>query len=361
MPTLDDQLEQDRPCPAPGHRPRVRSRDCTAASRPVLRPRRRTGDSRAMRPVLATMAVAASALVAVIVVTNRDDTATFPDRGRAGRRGQTSRGSDGAADPEAAVTESDAAAPSAGLTAPSPQSKPAPSNAIPTEGRTRRATRAHNDPRRRAEGRQRRRQSDAVGRRARPTLAGDDPTASGGSASFVLSIPTARLDTALEALSGLADVDSLSQDSRDITGGFVTAADRLSDARTERKAILRALGKASNAGQIATLRKRLAMNSSEIARYKGDLDALATPGEPLDRRGHHRGNREPPPRPGWRLDAGRRGPRRRAGARGRSRSNSDRARRHGPTRRTRSRRGARRTAPAPPSAGKCARSRLTAA
>lgn len=271
MPTLDDQLEQDvralRPDIDPAFEAALHRRIETGFAAAATNRRHR-----AMRPVLATMAVAASALVAVIVVTNRDDTATF-QTGAAPAGGETSRGSDGAADPEAAVTESDAAAPSAGLTAPSPQSKPAPSNAIPQK--VERAaqlalTTTPGDVQKVANGVVKATQSAG----GRVTSSQVTTQQEGGSASFVLSIPTARLDTALKALSGLADVDSLSQDSRDITGGFVTAADRLSDARTERKAILRALGKASNAGQIATLRKRLAINSSEIARYKGDLDAL---------------------------------------------------------------------------------------
>jgi len=97
---------------------------------------------------------------------------------------------------------------------------------------------------------------------------------SGGSASFVLRVPTARLDEAIKQLSKLGHVAALDQSSRDITGAFVSVEDRLSDARQERKALLRALGKAQNAGQIATIKQRLRYNRSEIAQYKGQLDAL---------------------------------------------------------------------------------------
>jgi uncharacterized protein DUF4349 len=95
-----------------------------------------------------------------------------------------------------------------------------------------------------------------------------------GSATFRLRIPSRRLDEAVSRLSGLAHVGSLSQSATDITREFVSAADRLSDARAERRALLRALGKATTANEIASLRARLRFNRSEIARYKGELNAV---------------------------------------------------------------------------------------
>jgi hypothetical protein len=96
----------------------------------------------------------------------------------------------------------------------------------------------------------------------------------GGSALFTLRIPTRRLDDALERLSDLAHVGSLRQGSTDITGSFVSAADRLSDARAERRALLKALGKATTANAISSLRQRIRFNRSEIGALKGDLQAL---------------------------------------------------------------------------------------
>ncbi len=101
-----------------------------------------------------------------------------------------------------------------------------------------------------------------------------DVTDGGGSASFTLRIPTRRLDDALKRLSDLAHVGSLRQGSTDITGSFVSAADRLSDARAERRALLKALEKATTPNAIASLRSRLRFNRSEIAALKGDLQAL---------------------------------------------------------------------------------------
>ncbi|HEV7492400.1 DUF4349 domain-containing protein [Baekduia sp.] len=95
----------------------------------------------------------------------------------------------------------------------------------------------------------------------------------GGEASFTLRIPSARLDDTLARLSKLAHVGALNQSATDITAATVSAADQLSDARAERAALLRALGKATTDRQIASLRARLADNRSEIAQRKGALDA----------------------------------------------------------------------------------------
>jgi hypothetical protein len=95
----------------------------------------------------------------------------------------------------------------------------------------------------------------------------------GGEATFTLRIPSARLDDTLARLSKLAHVGALSQSASDITSAVVSAADQLSDARAERAALLRALGKATTNRQIASLKARLADNRSEIAQRKGALDA----------------------------------------------------------------------------------------
>jgi Domain of unknown function (DUF4349) len=95
----------------------------------------------------------------------------------------------------------------------------------------------------------------------------------GGSASFTLRIPTAKLDDTLANLSKLAHVGALNQASTDITAQTASAADRLSDARAERRALLQALGRATTDRQIASLKARLRDNRSEIARRQGALDA----------------------------------------------------------------------------------------
>jgi hypothetical protein len=94
------------------------------------------------------------------------------------------------------------------------------------------------------------------------------------SAVFSLRIPTKRLDDALAALSKLAHVASLSQGSTDITGSFVSASDRLHDARAERRGLLTALGQATTTQEIDALKARLRDNRSQISALKGDLDGL---------------------------------------------------------------------------------------
>jgi hypothetical protein len=95
----------------------------------------------------------------------------------------------------------------------------------------------------------------------------------GGTATFALRIPSARLDATLARLSKLAHVGALNQSAHDITAQTASAAELLSDARAERRALLRALGRATTDRQIASLRARLRDNRSEIAQRKGALDA----------------------------------------------------------------------------------------
>jgi hypothetical protein len=94
------------------------------------------------------------------------------------------------------------------------------------------------------------------------------------SATFALRIPTARLDEAVAALSKLAHVSSLQQGSTDITGSFVSVEARLRDARAERRALLKALAKATTTTAIDAIKLRLRDNRSQIAQLKGELNAL---------------------------------------------------------------------------------------
>ena len=96
----------------------------------------------------------------------------------------------------------------------------------------------------------------------------------GGEATFALRIPTERLDDALAALSKLGHVAQRSQNLTDITGSFTSVQDRLSEARAERRGLLGALGKATTQAHIDSLRSRLRIVRSQIARLNGDLAAL---------------------------------------------------------------------------------------
>ncbi len=101
-----------------------------------------------------------------------------------------------------------------------------------------------------------------------------DATPRGGEATFTLRVPTANLDMAVSRLSKLGHVSALSQSAQDITAAFDSATTRLADARSERSALLRALGRATDAGQIAVLRTRIAGNRADITRLHNDLTAV---------------------------------------------------------------------------------------
>jgi hypothetical protein len=95
-----------------------------------------------------------------------------------------------------------------------------------------------------------------------------------GNASFVLRVPTARLDDALARLSKLGHVRSLQQSAQDITGAYDSASARLTEARAARRALLRALAKATTTEQISSLRARIADNRREIERYQTQFNAV---------------------------------------------------------------------------------------
>jgi hypothetical protein len=96
----------------------------------------------------------------------------------------------------------------------------------------------------------------------------------GGSAALRLRVPSARLQALLRRLADLAPVGAQSQAANDITGATGVAAERVADARAERRALLRALGRAATEREIAALRERLRLNRSRLAAAKGSLEAL---------------------------------------------------------------------------------------
>jgi hypothetical protein len=95
-----------------------------------------------------------------------------------------------------------------------------------------------------------------------------------GSASFVLRVPTAKLDDALARLSKLGHVRALEQSADDITGAYDGASSRLAEARAERRGLLRALGKATTAQEISSLRARLADNRRALNRLQRSFNAV---------------------------------------------------------------------------------------
>jgi Domain of unknown function (DUF4349) len=90
-----------------------------------------------------------------------------------------------------------------------------------------------------------------------------------------LNLPSTRLSAALAALGRLAPVRSETQALQDITNTYDTARKRLNDAQAERAALLRALAKATTAGEIASLRERLSQSRSAIAAAQAHVHAIS--------------------------------------------------------------------------------------
>ena len=104
-----------------------------------------------------------------------------------------------------------------------------------------------------------------------------EESASGESsrAVFELKVPSRSLPAALADLSELAHVESRSEDALDITAETVTARQRLTDARTEVRGLLRQLESAGSPGQSARIRDRLAIARAEVAAARTDVQRLA--------------------------------------------------------------------------------------
>ena len=97
---------------------------------------------------------------------------------------------------------------------------------------------------------------------------------SNGGATFVLRVPTAKLDDALASLSKLGHVRAMEQSTTDITGAYDGAQSRLADARAERRGLLRALANATSDQEIASIKARIADNRRELNRLQSEFDAV---------------------------------------------------------------------------------------
>jgi hypothetical protein len=100
-----------------------------------------------------------------------------------------------------------------------------------------------------------------------------------GYASFDLRVPASRLDTTLAELSRLAHVRSRSASSDDITGSFVSARERLRDARDERDALLKALANADTDAEVEALRQRIADARARISAAKAEVARIRARGQ----------------------------------------------------------------------------------
>lgn len=94
-------------------------------------------------------------------------------------------------------------------------------------------------------------------------------------ARFDLAIPARQLQSALADLSELADVKARSESTLDITESFVSARERLADARAELDSLLTQLAEADTPNETASIRQRIDIVRSEIAGARSEVEALA--------------------------------------------------------------------------------------
>ena len=86
----------------------------------------------------------------------------------------------------------------------------------------------------------------------------------GGGGSFDLRIPVRNLRSALRDLSALADVQSRTENSSDVTASFVSARTRLQELQAERRGLLRRLEHATTDQASAAIRARLRLVNAQI-------------------------------------------------------------------------------------------------
>jgi hypothetical protein len=94
-------------------------------------------------------------------------------------------------------------------------------------------------------------------------------------ASLELAIPSERLEPALADLSDLADVKSRSDSSIDVTAPFVSARERLNDARAELESLLRQLAEAATPLEAESIRKRIRIVRDEVAAARAQFRSIA--------------------------------------------------------------------------------------
>lgn len=94
-------------------------------------------------------------------------------------------------------------------------------------------------------------------------------------ATLQLVIPTRNLDTTLDGLTELANVESLNESTLDITRPYVSSQDRLEDAEAERVELLQALGNADTAAAAEALRLQIDDARREISRAESRFDNIA--------------------------------------------------------------------------------------
>jgi hypothetical protein len=93
-------------------------------------------------------------------------------------------------------------------------------------------------------------------------------------ASFALQVPSGRLGRLIGALSALASVRALTQNTHDITDGYNKETALLADRVAERAALLKQLAAATSAEQTANIQRKLSAIEQRISIEHHTIDAL---------------------------------------------------------------------------------------
>ena len=93
-------------------------------------------------------------------------------------------------------------------------------------------------------------------------------------ASFALQVPSGRLGRLIGALSALASVRALTQNTHDITDGYNKETALLADRVAERAALLKQLAAATSAAQTASIQAKLSAIEQRISIEHHTIDAL---------------------------------------------------------------------------------------
>ena len=261
-------VRADAPAMAPGFRARLDERVERGFERA---PRRRLQSLRPMIPALSVAGCVLAALVAVVLSAGggSSDDAGSAGAGRAAAPAQTE-----SADSAKSGSGGGSASGSAGGGSSSAPALAAPAPSAPArQRRVERSTRLElttTDVQAASDGVVRATQATGGFVQSSQVATGDGRS----TASFVLRVPTSRLDDGLARLTKLGHVRSLQQSADDITNVYNGASTRLAEARATRRGLLRALSKATTAQEVSSLRARIADNRRALQRYQRELNAV---------------------------------------------------------------------------------------
>ena len=266
--TLVRDVRMEAPAMSPAFRAQLDERVESGFGREPAPPRRALLRRRPLIPALGVAGCLLAALVAVLIATggSNDDNASTAGGVAATQAAPAERESSGAG------AGADLAAPAAkDQSSSSAQAAPAP----PSSGgrHVERSTRLElttTDVQKTADGIVRATQAAGGYVQLSQVRTGEQ----NGGATFVLRVPTAKLDDALASLSKLGHVRAMEQSANDITGAYDGAQARLADARAERRGLLRALGKATTTQEIASLKARIADNRRELNRLQSEFNTV---------------------------------------------------------------------------------------